>query len=100
MSHTAHSPPSAAASKPECTLPSKPHSHVFRRGRMVCVPYIMKLGSLECGHEQAVRIIGARGRDVGNESMRAGGRTAWSRADYNAACREANRLFKLVGLAP
>lgn len=84
----------------ECTLPGKPHSHIFRGARMVCVPYVMKLGSLECDRDQAVRIINARGRDVGNEAMRAGGRTVWSRADYNAACREANRLFKLVGLAP
>lgn len=104
---TTHTPPSAAASprsgaasKPECTLPGKPHSHVFRRGKMVCLPYVLRTGHLKWDTEGATRLINAIGWDAGNESMRRAGRTVWSRADYLAAAREANRLFKAVGLAP
>jgi len=34
----------------------------------------------------------AAAQDVGNRSMRAGGRAAWNREDWLAACREFNRL--------
>jgi hypothetical protein len=37
----------------------------------------------------------AAGRDAANERMRSAGRTAWSRADYNAAVRTFNRLYPI-----
>jgi hypothetical protein len=37
-------------------------------------------------------LIHAAATDAGNRSMRAGGRTAWSEADYIAACDESARL--------
>jgi len=33
------------------------------------------------------------GLDTGNRSKKKGGRTKWSRTDYNAAVREFNRVF-------
>lgn len=35
----------SAAVTHECARPTQSHSHVFRGGRMVCVPYVFKLGS-------------------------------------------------------
>lgn len=37
----------------------------------------------------------AAGKDVADARMRAAGRTAWSRADYNAMVREFNRLWPM-----
>lgn len=39
-----------------------------------------------------MRAVYAAGRDAANRSMRAAGRTAWSRADFNVAAREFDRL--------
>lgn len=57
------------------------------------------IGNMALTAGQATRLINARGWDAGNESMRKAGRAVWSRTDYNAAAREANRLFKAVGIA-
>lgn len=61
---------------------------------------VMYVGRMAVDAEQATRIIGAAGQDEGNRRMRAAGRTAWNLADYNAAVRTANQLFRSVGLAP
>lgn len=37
----------------------------------------------------------AAATDAGNRSMRAGGRGAWSEADYNAAVAEYERLWSV-----
>lgn len=39
----------------------------------------------------------AAGTDAGNRSMRQGGRTAWSDADYQAACDQTGRLLVAGG---
>lgn len=39
-------------------------------------------------------LIRASAWDAGDRSMRAGGRKAWSRKDYNASVREQDRLIK------
>ena len=39
----------------------------------------------------------AAGQHTGNCSMRQAGRTCWNRDDWNAACREFNRLAKAAG---
>ncbi len=46
------------------------------------------------------KMIHAIGWDVANRRAATAGRTIWNRADYNAACRETNRLMKLAGFAP
>lgn len=61
---------------------------------------VMRVGSMGLNVEQATRLINAAGWDVANASMRKADRTAWSRADYNAACRFTSRTFKQIGLAP
>lgn len=38
-------------------------------------------------------IAWAAATDAGNRSMRQGHRSKWSRADYNTACAEFNRLW-------
>jgi hypothetical protein len=38
----------------------------------------------------------AAGRDAANVRMRAAGRTAWNRADYNTACRVTAKLMACV----
>lgn len=40
-------------------------------------------------------IAWAASTDAGNRAMRHGGRTAWSREDYNAAVAEFDRLWPL-----
>jgi len=42
------------------------------------------------------QLIFAAGRDAGNRSMRAAGRTTWAKADYAAARREFRRLEKIM----
>lgn len=61
---------------------------------------VMRVGNMGLNAEQATRVINAAGWDVANVSMRKAGRTEWSRADYNAACRFTERCFKAVGLCP
>ena len=41
-------------------------------------------------------IARAAGADAANARMRAAGRTAWNRADYNLAARTMNRLLASV----
>lgn len=43
--------------------------------------------------KQRYEIAHASGHDVANRSMRKAGRTKWSKADYNKAVKEFNRLF-------
>lgn len=43
--------------------------------------------------KRCYEIAHAAGQDAGNRAMRAGGRSRWSRADYQAACAEMNRLL-------
>ena len=38
----------------------------------------------------------ASGQDAANRSMRMAGRTKWNKKDYNAACKEFNRLSKIM----
>jgi hypothetical protein len=44
-----------------------------------------------------VAIARAAGRDEGNRSMRAAGRSAWNEDDWNAACETFDRLMALAG---
>ncbi len=48
------------------------------------------------GNKMTKAIMYAAGRDAGNRSMKAAGRTKWSRKDFNAAAAEFARLVKLV----
>lgn len=41
-------------------------------------------------------MVYAAGRDAGNRSMRAAGRTEWNEDDYNAAAAEFARLMRLL----
>ena len=41
-------------------------------------------------------ICRAAGNDVANARMRSEGRTSWNEDDYNAACRECNRLWDIM----
>ena len=41
-------------------------------------------------------ICHAAGKDVANRRMRSEGRTTWNVDDYNAACKEINRLFDIM----
>jgi hypothetical protein len=45
-----------------------------------------------CSKEAQEATARAAGQDAGNRAMRTAGRSRWSRADYNAAVREFNRL--------
>jgi hypothetical protein len=45
-------------------------------------------------------IARAAGRDAGNRSMRAAGRSAWNEDDWSAACDMFDRLMRLAGEAP
>jgi len=49
----------------------------------------IRLGRLTFSRHQVAR---AAGDDAGNASMRHTGRKKWSRADYNRAVREYNRV--------
>ncbi len=42
------------------------------------------------------KIAMAAGKDAGNRSMRAAGRTAWSKEDFNAAAEVTERLMTMV----
>lgn len=63
-------------------------------------PIVAHVGNMPLDAHAATRLINAAGWDAGNASMRKAGRSVWSRADYNAAARKANQLFKAIGLAP
>jgi hypothetical protein len=43
------------------------------------------------------RIAMAAGRDAGNRSMRAAGRTAWNETDWNIAADTARRVLAALG---
>jgi hypothetical protein len=42
------------------------------------------------------QIAMAAGRDAGNRSMKAAGRSEWNEADWNAAAAETQRLIGLI----
>lgn len=42
------------------------------------------------------KIAMAAGRDAGNRSMKAAGRTKWNKKDWSAACAETERLMALI----
>lgn len=44
-----------------------------------------------------IRIASAAGRDAGNRSMRAAGRTAWNADDWNAAAEVTARVLRALG---
>lgn len=48
------------------------------------------------GIKLAYAIAHAAGRDAGNASMQAAGRTSWAADDYNAAARETNRILDQI----
>lgn len=83
-------------------------SHNSRYARKICAnaqivhasPVVAYVGNMALDARAATRLINAAGWDAGNASMRKAGRSVWSRADYNAAARKANQLFKSIGLAP
>lgn len=46
------------------------------------------------------QIIHSAGRDTATRQAKKSGRTAWNRADWNAACREMDRLALTLDLLP
>lgn len=45
---------------------------------------------------EARQLAQAAGMDAGNRTMRKAGRKAWSKADYNASCREWLRVYRAL----
>jgi len=68
------------------TIGTRPKKSAGRKSR---------IGS-QRGIQLTPKIAFAAGFDAGNASMRKGGRSKWSRSDFNAAARVTNALLRRV----
>jgi len=75
-------------------------SHKITANTRAIEPIVMKIGSMGCTAAQAYRLVMAAGHDIAGRRAREAGRTAWSRADYSAACRFTNGVFRNLGMIP